>query len=441
MKTIQERLEYSKSRTKEWGDRVAGLERQLAAEQAKEAAKQAQGIEVGAIVSNCFGRGVVEATEEGVFAAIVRNTDGLGRFTADALTAIFPANHPVAQSLAARKEGEFYEGDVVELTADFAVNAFRGKNVVLGEHRTKDFWCFDKRFLSSDLPINYGWNREVFGDSAVRLVTPRELRADIGNAEGGEWERWFPQKPSTTTVPAYEPNVGDYVELDWRGRSIGVVEEITSDGEVTLRLAENRRLTAQVSELRPWTPQVGDEVAVLARTCALDREILDRDEVFLVENLRDDDRDILIRRKREKYYALGHYVKPGDIIPWNLRQPAQEPKPPQTFRDRVADDILARLDAQTAKGVAEYGMTLDENKTWDCANGALDELIDAIQYVKCEIERRDARDAVVREVIDLLKIPIDRDGLYLDALVVGELVERLRSTLTVTDASTKGVAA
>lgn len=102
------------------------------------------------------------------------------------------------------------------------------------------------------------------------------------------------------------------------------------------------------------------------------------------------------------------------------------------FAMRVLSKFTHLLDRQTQKGIATYHMTLDQNDGYDELNGALEEAVDGVQYIVRAIERRAARDAVVREVIDALTELADssEDLNNVAARKITRQVEKLRGTLT-----------
>lgn len=139
-------------------------------------------IEVGAIVDLIFADGRVRATVDAVHDNLneIRavGAGGYGYYrNLDKVEVIFPANHPVAQSLASRtfganaENGEYREGDVVRVGMPYS------REVTLGT--PQGVWF---RVGSQYVSPKY---------AEVNLVTPRELRVDIGDASGGEWQRWF----------------------------------------------------------------------------------------------------------------------------------------------------------------------------------------------------------------------------------------------------------
>lgn len=192
-------------------DEIRDLEAQLAAETAKtrlaeiEAQKAAlveeearlralvtPKIEVGAVVDLIFADGRIRAVvDEVIYGRRIHATgaDGFGNYSRpfDKVEVIFPANHPVAQSLASRKDGEWREGDVVKLGG---THGRRGETVVLGK------WIgWSDEYEAQQDAFGIG-GTYVFKPGAPyvkysSLVTPRELRVDIGDASGGEWTKWF----------------------------------------------------------------------------------------------------------------------------------------------------------------------------------------------------------------------------------------------------------
>lgn len=130
----------------------------------------------GRVVKELDGRAEVELGD--MSRTIVSHCD---------LRLIFPANHAVAQSLASRKDGEWREGDVVKLGG---THGRRGETVVLGK------WIgWSDEYEAQQDAFGIG-GTYVFKPGAPyvkysSLVTPRELHVDIGDASGGEWQRWF----------------------------------------------------------------------------------------------------------------------------------------------------------------------------------------------------------------------------------------------------------
>lgn len=102
------------------------------------------------------------------------------------------------------------------------------------------------------------------------------------------------------------------------------------------------------------------------------------------------------------------------------------------FAQRVLSKFTHLLDRQTQKGIATYHMTLDQNDGYDELNGALEEAVDGVQYIVRAIERRAARDAVVREVIELLgTVDVYADeSRWRHEDAVNAAIEKLRGTLT-----------
>lgn len=165
--------------------RLAEIEAQKAAlveEEARLRALITPKIEVGAIVEfEIRGEKVRRIVTCDAGTTVCVNGDGW-QFARE-LRLIFPANHPVAQSLASRKDGEWREGDAVRI-GDIA--HFRhGDTVTLGKERGVSFVQYE---IADE---DGGFFAPKYHGYGAKLVTPRELRVDIGDASGGEWVRWF----------------------------------------------------------------------------------------------------------------------------------------------------------------------------------------------------------------------------------------------------------
>lgn len=100
------------------------------------------------------------------------------------------------------------------------------------------------------------------------------------------------------------------------------------------------------------------------------------------------------------------------------------------FAMRVLAKFTHLLDRQTQKGIATYHMTLDQNDGYDELNGALEEAVDGVQYIVRAIERRAARDAVVREVITTLGAYDFESFTHGERQALFGAIEKLRGTLT-----------
>lgn len=100
------------------------------------------------------------------------------------------------------------------------------------------------------------------------------------------------------------------------------------------------------------------------------------------------------------------------------------------FAMRVLSRFTHLLDRQTQKGIATYGMTLDQNADFDKLNGALEEIVDAAQYIVRAVEERDERDAVVREVIADLEAYDFESFTHTERQTLYGAIQKLRGTLT-----------
>jgi hypothetical protein len=168
-----ERLERLNAQQERKLDRLRQLE--VLPNQHDPLAPDSPTIDVGAIADITY----VEALVRGVVTEVVEEIyakDSNGReyeSMPEHVHVIFPASHPVAQSLALRSVGVFRLGDVVRVVST-------GRAVTIKE------W-------NGDNGAFYDTDNDHWGEGhRIELITPRELRTDIGDASGGEWEAWFP---------------------------------------------------------------------------------------------------------------------------------------------------------------------------------------------------------------------------------------------------------
>lgn len=220
----------------------------------EEDAPEPHHIDVGDIVEIDGWRGRVVERPYPASVVVKRPSGAKVNHRIDMLSLTFPASHPVALSLASRKEGEYRTGDVVR-----AVSI--DDNVIVGE------LCGSGGFYDSDGDF---WS----GNQRTELITPRELRTDIGEASGGEWEKWF-------TTDGWVSDEAREVNPDWamqiKRQQVWLPRKgdwvrVKSTGQV-LRADADYTPDRDVSNLEPWTPQVGDEVRVLVGRSMSDNHI------------------------------------------------------------------------------------------------------------------------------------------------------------------------